>query len=212
MRGVVAVVLAAGIGRRFGGTKQLAVVGGQPLVTHAVDAARAADIGRILVVVGHDADAVRAAVDGDGVTIVANPEYTSGQASSLRAGLAAIADDNDDDTTEMAVVLLADQPRIEPARIRAVVDAAAGHEAARTVYQGRPGHPVALTRALWPRLLEQVDGDVGARDVLADGSTDMVDVVVAEPAPPDVDTAADLARVLDASPPGIAGGEGSTGD
>ena len=56
------VVLAAGTGSRFGGTKQLAIMDGKPLAQHAVDALAAAGVDEIIVVTGHDAEAVEAAI------------------------------------------------------------------------------------------------------------------------------------------------------
>ena len=53
------VILAAGMGSRFGGTKQLLHLGGKPLVQHVVDASVAAGLDEIVVVLGHDAERVR---------------------------------------------------------------------------------------------------------------------------------------------------------
>lgn len=182
---VAAVVLAAGRATRFGATKQVARVEGRPLVVHAVTAARAAGCEPVLVVVGHDATVVRAALDDD-VVVVDNPAYADGQSTSLRAGVAAAT------TTDAValVVLLADQPGIPPAAITQVVAAhLAGAEVARARYEDGPGHPIVFARTVWPRLVE-VTGDRGARDLLA--TLDVTDVPVAGRCPPDVDTPADL--------------------
>lgn len=184
---VAAVVLAAGRATRFGATKQLAEVDGRPLVRHAVDTARAADLDPVLVVVGHDADAVRAVLPA-GVTAVDNPAHAEGQATSLRAGVAAAT------ATEATalVVLLADQPGITAAAVRAVVAAhAAGALVARARYDDRPGHPVLFDRSVWPALAE-VSGDVGARDLVR--RLPVTDVPVAGPCPDDVDRPEDLPR------------------
>jgi molybdenum cofactor cytidylyltransferase len=184
----VAIVLAAGAGTRFGGTKQLALVGGEPLVVRVLDVARRAGIDRVLVVVGHDAGAVAAAV-GDRAEIVVNPDHARGQSTSLIAGIDAAADTD----AEVAVILLADQPDVDPALVRAVATVAADAEAARTRYLDGPGHPVALHRAVWERVRESVSGDAGARQVLED--LDLVELEVPRPAPVDVDARDDLGRV-----------------
>ena len=179
------VVLAAGQGRRFGGTKQLAPVEGRPLVCHAVDTAVAAGLDPVLVVVGHDAERVRAAVPPDAVVVV-NPRFAEGQASSLRAGVAAV----EPHEVDALVVLLGDQPGVTVASIHAVVAAHRdGARIARAAYTDRPGHPVLFDRAVWPRLA-QVSGDEGARGILA--TSDVRDVPVPWPCPPDVDRPADL--------------------
>jgi molybdenum cofactor cytidylyltransferase len=183
---VAAVVLAAGRGTRFGATKQLAEHRGRPLVLHAVETARAAGCDPVLVVVGHDADRVRAVLPSD-VTTVDNPDHASGQASSLRAGVAAASRT---DATAL-VVLLADQPGVPPEVVRRVVDAhAAGHPVVRARWRDRPGHPVLFDRDVWPDLA-RTRGDVGARDLLAE--LDVTHVEVDAPSPPDVDVPEDLA-------------------
>jgi molybdenum cofactor cytidylyltransferase len=183
----VAVVLAAGSARRFGATKQLAPVDGRPLVAHAVQTAARAGVGETVVVVGHDHEAVaHAAAEAGPVTVAVNPEHTSGQASSLRAGI----EHATSSAAEVAVILLADQPGIRAETVRTVVAAVTGGaEAARAAYDDGPGHPVAFARRVWPRLLE-VTGDQGARQVLH--LLDVVEVAVPGGRPRDVDTRRDL--------------------
>ena len=182
---VAAVVLAAGRATRFGATKQLVEVDGRPLVRHAVDTARAAGLDPVLVVVGHDADAVRRVLPGR-VTVVDNPAHADGQATSLRTGVAAATATR----AGALVVLLADQPGISTAAVRSVVAAhASGALVARARYDDRPGHPVLFDRTVWPALAE-VSGDVGARDLLRRLS--VTDVPVPGPCPADVDRPEDL--------------------
>jgi molybdenum cofactor cytidylyltransferase len=188
--GVAVLVLAAGRGERFsGGTKQVAEVAGLPLVAHAVATAWEGGASRVLVVVGHDADAVAVAAErGGSIEVVRNDRYAEGQATSLRAGLTAL---EADDRTTIAVVLLADQPEVSPAAVRSVAAAVAqGPVCARASYRDGPGHPVGFARAVWHRLTEGVSGDVGARDLL--GSLDVAHVLVAGDVPVDVDTDAEL--------------------
>ena len=105
---ISALVLAAGEGTRFGGTKQLEILRDKPLVQHAVDAASGGGVDEIVVVLGHDALRVRDALDlPEGARFVVNERYADGQSTSLAAGLRAL-----DPQTEGAVVLLADQPGI----------------------------------------------------------------------------------------------------
>jgi CTP:molybdopterin cytidylyltransferase MocA len=185
-------VLAAGSASRFGSTKALAELDGRPLLLHAVDAAGAAGIGRVLVVVGHDADNVAAVVaDRDDVEVVRNPDHATGQASSVRAGLVAL---QDDPAVHVALMLLADQPGISAASIRQVVSALKdGPDAARAQYHDRAGHPVALHRRVWPKVVAEVEGDTGARDVL--GRLQVAHVLVPGSSPPDIDTPEDLTRL-----------------
>jgi CTP:molybdopterin cytidylyltransferase MocA len=194
------VVLAAGGGRRYGATKQLAEVAGRPLVEHAVAAAHMAGADRVVVVVGHDAPAVAAAARRAGsVEVVGNAAFGSGMASSLAAGVRALLRPAAAGAPEVAVVLLADQPDVTATAIRSVAAAlrpdrgpgGARPDAARACYPAGPGHPVAFRRAAWSRLLT-LRGDVGARYLLED--LQVVEVPVDGPRPVDVDTLADLER------------------
>lgn len=186
MTRTAAVVLAAGLGRRFGGTKQLAELDGRPLVAHAVTTALEAGLDEVVLVLGHDADRIgRTLPEDPRVRTVLNPEPAEGLATSLRHGVAVVGDEVD-----RLVVLLGDQPGIDPVLVRRVLDAVEGHEAARTCYRDGVGHPVAFARSVFGRL-QALDGDVGARDLLDRIATR--DVEVDRFRPLDVDTPGDLA-------------------
>ena len=187
-------VLAAGEGSRFGGTKQLAELGGRPLLSYALAAVAALE--PRVVVLGHEAEAILAAVSLQGARPVVCDSWQEGQSASLRAGIEALGD------VDAAVVVLGDQPRITAAAVSAVVAAAAatapgaatrGAAAARASYGGRPGHPVLLGRPLLARVGE-LRGDVGFRDLLS--GEDVREVEVGGLADPvDIDTREELARL-----------------
>ena len=162
---------------------------GKPLLQHVIDAAATVGFGQIVVVLGHRAEDVAAAIRvPTGTGIVVNPDFASGQSSSLRVGLAKLGPG-----TERAVILLGDQPRISPDVIRSVADGPGPIR--RAVYRGTPGHPVAFDRPLWPDLMA-IDGDRGAREVLAALAGDVNPVPVDADAPRDVDTDEDLALLV----------------
>ncbi len=182
---VAGVVLAAGRSARFGATKQVVELDGRPLVRHAVDTAQQAGLDPVLVVVGYDAARVRQVLPA-GVEAVDNPAFADGQASSLRAGVAAATRTD----AGALVVLLADQPGVTVDAVRAVVRAHAdGHLVVRASYEDRPGHPVLFDRTVWPALSE-VTGDTGARELLATLAVTEVDVPGR--CPPDIDRPDDL--------------------
>ena len=200
---VAAVVLAAGSATRFGSAKQLAVVAGKPLVQHAVDAAGAGGADEVVVVLGANAEAIRAVLRlPPGARVVVNPDHEAGQSTSLRAGILAAAD-----AATAVVILLADQPGVTSADVRAVIDAhrRGGATIARAVYRGNPGHPVLLARALFGEALA-ASGDAGARTLLARHAAHVEQVAIDRAAPGDVDTRADLDDVRgDVSEPGNPG-------
>ena len=84
------ILLAAGEGRRFGGPKQLARVGGRPLIEHAL--AALGDLDRRIVVLGARAGDVQAGADLRGAEIVVCPDWSEGMGASLRSGLEAAGD------------------------------------------------------------------------------------------------------------------------
>ncbi len=108
------IVLAAGSSSRLGRPKQLLELAGKLVLQHVVDAAAAAPLDEILVVLGHSAGEVadRLALPAHG-RVVLNPDHALGQSTSLQAGLRAAAPGAD-----AAVVLLGDQPGIRPEAIR----------------------------------------------------------------------------------------------
>lgn len=196
---VAALVLAAGLGRRFGGVKQLADLHGRPLVTYSVGLALANSCSPVVVVVGHRGDDVASLfADVDRVSTVTNNEYPSGQASSLRTGIDAIPP-----TAEAVLVLLGDQPYVPDAALSACLTAwTGGAQVARALYEDGPGHPVVFDRSIFPQLCEVV-GDVGARRLLR--RLAVVEVAVPGRRPPDVDTPEDLERIRSLHRPGPSG-------
>src|SRR5207302_10617386 len=134
------IVLAGGTSSRLGRPKQLLDLGGRPILQHVLEAARAGGLDEVVVVLGHLAAEVAAALSlPPGARTVVNPEYATGQASSLRTGLAAA-----DPGSEAALILLGDQPGMRPADIEAVASAfrrGAG-PVVQGSYRGVPGHPV----------------------------------------------------------------------
>jgi molybdenum cofactor cytidylyltransferase len=179
-------ILAAGEGRRFGGAKQVAELGGKPLMAHAMAALMAVPlVERRGVVLGAHADEIRARIDLTDFEEIVCEDWAEGMAASLRAGVRAMRE------CEAVVVLLADQPGVTPQVVAQVADGVrSGSVALRAVYDGQPGHPVLLSQALYDDILK-LEGDVGARDLLAEIHADQVEV--GELAKPDdVDTPDEL--------------------
>lgn len=186
---IVGAVLAAGAGRRFGQEpKQLAPLGGRPLLQHAVDAQAGGGLDRRAVVVGARAGEVLAGIDLRGAEAVRCEGWEEGLAASLRCAVGWAQDAG----AAWLVVTLGDQPRIGAGAVAAVAGLARGAgdrvPAIRATYDGHHGHPVALARGLWPAVL-RLRGDAGARDLL-DGAREAE--LGALGAPHDVDTPGDL--------------------
>ncbi|NTW01143.1 MAG: nucleotidyltransferase family protein [Oscillochloris sp.] len=192
---ICGILLAAGTSSRLGRPKQLLEWGGRPLVRHVAEQALASRICALVVVVGAVADAVRATLVGlDGPVLIAeNPEYASGQASSLRVGIGALPA-----AARAALVLLVDQPLITPTLIDCVIaayDACPDALAVVPYYHGQRGNPVLLSRMLFSEL-RALDGDVGARQVIAHHTAEVCQIDVNDPAVlMDMDTPEDYAQM-----------------
>ena len=180
-----ALVLAAGTSRRFGGDKLSAPLDGEPLLFHAIRAARAAPVSRVLVV----------ARDGlDCGTWPENPPVevlriaSEALSESLKAGIAALHE------AEGTFVFLGDMPRVPhdmAARLAAGIE---GGIAALPRRNGKPGHPVLLSSRLYPEIA-RLTGDEGAGRLLR-GRGDVVFIETGDPAIHlDIDCPQDLAAL-----------------
>ena len=180
-----AVVLAAGAGERFGGEghKLLAPFRGRPLVAWAVQAALEAGLDETVVITG----AVDlSAILPEGLTVIENHAWASGQASSLRTAVAWAERMGHD----AVVIGLGDQPLV-PARAWQAVAAERSRPIATATFAGKRRPPVRLAREVWDLL--PVSGDEGARVLMAARPHLVVEVACAGQ-PADVDTVEDLSR------------------
>jgi len=157
---IAGLVLAAGAGRRYGMPKALVAYRGDLLVRRAAGALRESGVTEPVVVVGAEAARVRAIAPE--LTFVDNPDWATGMASSLCAGLAALAGG----PAGAAVVLLVDMPGVTPAAVRAIAADATPDALVMGGYAGRRSHPVLLGREHWAGVARSATGDRGARDYL----------------------------------------------
>ena len=176
-------ILGAGLASRFGSDKLAANFRGKPLLRHAVDAGRAADLSPLVLV-------ARTALDWPSVRVIVNPDPQRGLSSSLRLGLAALAEAGE---VERVVVLLGDQPLVSAEVIDALLAHPTDGERPIVVPRyagGQPGNPVLLERHAW-RLAQALTGDQGMRQLFA-ARPDLVRYVDVPGTNPDIDTPADL--------------------
>ncbi|MDK1472199.1 nucleotidyltransferase family protein [Streptomyces sp. 549] len=193
---IAGLLLAAGGGRRLGGRpKALLTHHGRPLVEHAVRALREGGCHTVTVVLGAAAEEVRAMAELTGCSVVGNPDWPSGMGSSLRAGLAALADG--EQPADAALVCLVDQPGVGATAVGRVRAAYRSPSSLATAdYEGRRGHPVLLGSAHWQGVAEAATGDRGARAYLRNREASLTLVECADIADPaDIDTPQDLTRL-----------------
>jgi nicotine blue oxidoreductase len=192
---VAGLVLAAGAGSRFGQPKALVNLDGERLVDRAVRVLAEGGCNPTYVVAGATVLVVPRAI------VIDNPEWATGMGSSLRAGLASLAE-----PLEAVVISLVDQPWIGSEVVRRLIAAgSSGAEVAVAAYDGRRRNPVLLARRWWREAAALAVGDVGARAFI-DYRPDLVTPVecadVADPH--DIDRPEDLTAAGQPRDPDIA--------
>ena len=172
------------------------MVGGRRLVDHAAQSCVYAGLSPVVVILrtafltpmplaeGPDGQATE-------VRLVENTEWTTGMASSLKAGLAALQADVD---VEAVVVTLVDTPSVGAEHLSRIASALrVGATAAVATYEGRARTPAGLNREVWADVAAAVAGDEGARGWLRAHHGLVSDVECADLGPwTDIDTLADL--------------------
>ena len=173
---ISAIVLAAGESKRMGRPKQLLEWQGKPLLQHSLESLINSAVDEIILVLGHEADRIRATLPALPIKIVINPDYQQGMASSLRRGLLAA-----DRSSEAFLVLLADQPGIGPEIMNTIIrtfrQADPRRGIVRPVCRGRRGHPV-LIGAQYREEVLRLQGDLGARQILMNHPGDVLEIDV----------------------------------
>jgi molybdenum cofactor cytidylyltransferase len=186
-RRLAAILLAAGRSTRMGGpNKLIAEISGRPLVRIAAEELLASRARPVIVVTGHQRDRVAAALKGLDVVLVHNPDYAEGLSTSLKAGIAAVPADADG-----AIVCLADMPQVDAGlieRLLGAFDPEKGVLIVMPTTDGKRGNPVVWSRRFFPELTA-IDGDVGARNLIAQYPEAVAEVpVTGKAALVDVDT------------------------
>ncbi|WP_455271546.1 NTP transferase domain-containing protein [Rhizobium herbae] len=184
---VTVVLLAAGRASRMGESgkhKLLAEFEGVPLVRRSAQTALGASVQRVFAVTGHRQMEIRAALAGLDVVAVENADYATGMASSLIAGVNAAGD------ADGVLVMLADMPWVSAEDLAALISAfkaEKGLTIVRAVSAGKRGNPVILPRSTF-EAIRQLQGDVGARQIIETCGLPVVDVDIGPAAHLDLDT------------------------
>ncbi|MBB6299609.1 NTP transferase domain-containing protein [Rhizobium leucaenae] len=186
---VAVVLLAAGKARRMGEGgphKLLAEFDGIPLVRRSAMTALAGVGSAVVAVTGHRHGEIEQALAGLAIERVHNPDYVSGMASSLVAGISAPVAQRADGV----LVMLADMPGVTSDDLKTLIAAfrkANGQAIVRAVSRGKRGNPVILPRAVFDAVM-RLEGDVGARHIIETAGLPVIDVDIGDAAHLDVDT------------------------
>lgn len=152
MTTITAILLAAGLSRRFGATnKLLADVNGMPMVQRVARALCDSEADHVIVVLGHEAQKIDAALHGLAVETILNPDFENGQVTSVRAGLVAVGDD-----ATGIMMCLSDQPLLAAEDYNALIDAFTLQPDRVVVpfLDGKRGNPVVLPSTLKDSILD----------------------------------------------------------
>lgn len=180
---ITAVLLAAGDGTRFTGPthKLLSPLRGLPLYQHALNAVIGSGIASIVVVTG----AVDLVVPA-GITVVHNSLWSTGQRSSVLAGITAARG------SDAVIFGLADQPFVTSQSWQDVASATSPISIA--TYDGIRAHPVRLGLELWDEFIASTtEPDEGLRSFTRQRSQ-IVQEVACQGSLADIDTLEDLER------------------
>src|SRR5215510_6115321 len=186
---ISALVLAAGSSQRMGQPKQLLPLGETTLLGHVLTTVRQANVDEIVLVLGFAAEEIQRQIATAGLRVVINPEYQRGMGTSLRTALSAASLKADG-----ALVILADQPFVQPATLSRMIEYHRSHRPQIVIpmYKGFRGNPVLLDRSVFAEL-KNLNGDVGCRAIFGSHAEQIRKVAVDDPGILlDVDTPDDL--------------------
>jgi molybdenum cofactor cytidylyltransferase len=191
---ISALLLAAGMGERMGGAKQLLPLGRQRMIEVSLHNLLASQVDEVVVVLGFAAAEIRPFVERNKrVKVVVNPRFQQGMSSSIHQGLKVV-----DPRCTGVLIALADQPFIPAEVINTLIERFAAGEKGIVlpVYQGQRGHPVILSQQLYESELFDLQGDVGGKEIVRDHPEDVEEVEVASKGVVvDIDEPADYEKI-----------------
>jgi len=149
---IVAVVLSAGESSRMGRPKALLPIDGQTFIERIVAALKQAKVGKIIVILGHNARELQSKISHLPVEILINTDYKLGQLSSLQLAVRYLQPDLDCDGM---LVHLVDHPYLAPALVEEMIRRF--YETKKRIivpkFHGKRGHPVIFSNALFDEIL-----------------------------------------------------------
>lgn len=152
---IVAVLLSAGESRRMGSPKALLPIGSKTFIEQIVASLEKSKVGKIVIVLGHNAEGIRSQVAHLRVTWVVNQDYAKGQLSSLIAAVRSLQKPACAPQVDGILVHLVDHPFLDSRLVNEMIDRF--YESKKLIvvprYQGRRGHPVIFSKALFAELL-----------------------------------------------------------
>ncbi|MCS7280969.1 MAG: nucleotidyltransferase family protein [Desulfobacterota bacterium] len=187
-----AIILAAGLSKRFGSQKLVQRVGQATIVELALRPFLVSQcVDEILIVVGHESEKVARVLKPYPVVIINNPNYYEGISSSIRIGISYIGDEDE------TFIHLADKPLVRPDLIKYMkkVSSKKTPHIVIPVYEGKRGHPILIGPGWYLKRISDVRGDVGLRYVIERERENVVYISADEGVLTDIDTPEDLGKI-----------------
>ena len=173
---IAAIILAAGRSRRMGKFKPLLPFGNQTVIESCVSNLRAAGVSEIVVVLGHQAEAVREQLSAVSVAFVTNPNLDSEMSASIVLGVDGLTD-----RARAVLITPADHPAIHPETIGMLIEKwRGGAKLIQPEFQGKGGHPVLIDLS-YREELKRLDPGAGLRGFFNQHRADVLRLAVESP-------------------------------
>jgi len=187
------VLLAAGGSRRMGRPKQLLPIRGKPLVRHVAEAALAAPVASVVVVLGAEAEQVRTVLKDLPLQLALNPNWQTGLSSSLRVGVQTAMTKQPD--LHALIISLADQPELSSAHVLQMIERykQGGCNAVASLADDTTVPPILFDRSWFDRLCS-IQGDIGAKALLKNDLHSVATVAISSAV--DLDTPEEYERFI----------------
>lgn len=150
-KSVSAIVVAAGLSTRMGEPKQLLPYGEHTVIEQVVSVLLECPLNEVVVITGHEREAIETQLAAWPVRSVFNPNYEAGEMlSSVQCGLSALGSG-----VQAALIVLVDQPQLEATVVQQLIDAYQEEAGCLVIpsFQMRRGHPILIDRAYWQEIL-----------------------------------------------------------
>lgn len=159
------IILAAGSSSRLGSPKQLLTVDDKTLLQHTIEAAKAAGIDPVIVVLGANRELIKKDLNAKEVVIAENEKWQSGLASSIHSGIEALTKVSP--SADAAILMVCDQPFVSAELLNDLLrkQKETGKAIVASSYDNTLGTPALFHSSLFPELAA-LEGDTGAKILL----------------------------------------------
>jgi molybdenum cofactor cytidylyltransferase len=187
------IILAAGASSRLGSPKQLLPFSGGTLLQHVVSSAAEILEATVIVVTGANRVDVEKSIKDRGAIVVFNPDWNTGMASSIKAGIEELL--KKDRSVDAAILAVCDQPYVNSEVFRSLIaiHEREGKGICASSYGNAVGTPALFSRAYFGSL-SSLQGDEGAKKILKSHSDDLA-IVPFPGGEVDIDTPDDYEKI-----------------